>query len=266
MHIGLGLWPSVSYARPSALTVAQQLGLTPAFMLDAGASASYPGTGQTWFDLTANDRDFYLGADGSASTDDPTPNGTAGQLSAGEYFGFDGSDKFTAISNGTFINSLHKDNSTTTLILLARFPNFSANAVMFGTARLTSDIGIRHMIGTSGQLSIGVNNGGGTFQGLIISSITATAGRDTFIAISVDEAGGAGASHVRIDDQVETFDGEITSPSASAASHNLTIGGNNITTQGFVNGTRVWIAGGFASALTPAQTGALYASLIGRAA
>lgn len=259
-------FPVITAPRPRRLDqMARHIGAggNLAFALDAADSRSYL-SGQTWYDITSNDRDFYRGADGSASTDDPTLVGPPGQLSRSTYFSFDGGDKFTALSNGTFINSLHKDNGKSTLVLAARFPSFASNAILFGTARLTTDVGIRHIIGTSGQLSIAVNNGGGSFQALIASSIVATANTPTVIVISVDEAGGAGASHVRINNQTETFNGAITSPSASNASRTMTIGANDINTQGFINGTRLWAVMGFSTALTTTQSAALYQSLIAR--
>lgn len=84
--------------------------------LDATVSASYPGTGQTWSNLTASPADgsaqtaydFYLGDTSSAAADDPTFNGTAGSSSA--YWSFDGGDLFALKSgaNTAFLNSLHK--------------------------------------------------------------------------------------------------------------------------------------------------------------
>lgn len=64
--------------------------------LDAGDAASYPGSGQTWFDLTANHYDFFLGSSDTPTTDDPTFHGSAGGKSGNEYFSFDGGDCFRA--------------------------------------------------------------------------------------------------------------------------------------------------------------------------
>lgn len=70
------------------------------FHLDATDADSYPGSGQTWANLIASpadgsgqtDFDVWRGGSSSASTDDPTFNGTAGDSAA--YWSFDGGDFF----------------------------------------------------------------------------------------------------------------------------------------------------------------------------
>ena len=42
--------------------------------LDAGDAGSYPGSGQVWSDLTANDFDFHIGETSSSERSDPTFN------------------------------------------------------------------------------------------------------------------------------------------------------------------------------------------------
>lgn len=68
--------------------VTENLGLH----LDAGDSASYGGSGQTWSDLTANGFDFFVGETVGAEANDPTFNGVAGAKSSAEYFSYDGGD------------------------------------------------------------------------------------------------------------------------------------------------------------------------------
>ena len=62
--------------------------------LDAGDAGSYPGSGQVWSDLTANDFDFHIGETSSSERSDPTFNGSAGVKSINEYFACDGGDWF----------------------------------------------------------------------------------------------------------------------------------------------------------------------------
>ena len=62
--------------------------------LDAGDAGSYPGSGQVWSDLTANDFDFHIGETSSSERSDPTFNGSAGAKSINEYFACDGRDWF----------------------------------------------------------------------------------------------------------------------------------------------------------------------------
>lgn len=80
--------------------------------LDATISASYGGSGQTWANLIPNPADgesqtaydFWLGADGTSSTDDPTFNGSAG--SAAAYFTTDSGDFFQLKSHTTFSSQM----------------------------------------------------------------------------------------------------------------------------------------------------------------
>lgn len=92
------------------------------FLLEASKSASYSGSGQTWSNLVPTpadgsaqtDYDFYRGDTSSATTDDPTFNGTAGV--AGAYWSYDGGD-FHRIITGTvptFLKSAHKTSAANT--------------------------------------------------------------------------------------------------------------------------------------------------------
>jgi hypothetical protein len=97
------------------------------FDLDATIADSYPGSGQTWFNLVASPADgssqdqydYYLGAGSGVASDDPTFTGSAGSSSA--YFALDSGDNFTPVS-GTipnFVKNMHKTTggTPTTLIM-----------------------------------------------------------------------------------------------------------------------------------------------------
>jgi hypothetical protein len=84
------------------------------FDLDATKGDSYT-SGQKWLNLVSSPADgesqttydFFLGEDGSSSTDDPTYTGTVGDSAS--YWAFDGGDFFKlAGSNTTLLQSLHK--------------------------------------------------------------------------------------------------------------------------------------------------------------
>jgi hypothetical protein len=85
--------------------------------LDAGDSASYSGSGQIWYDLTSNNFDFWRGRSDSASSDDPTFNGSAGGKSGNEYWSFDGSQLFelAAAHSGEFIREIGREDQPFTL-------------------------------------------------------------------------------------------------------------------------------------------------------
>jgi len=87
------------------------------FSLDAGAIDSYP-SGNQWLDQSGNAHHFYLGADGSVSGDEPTHNGTPGDLSSTEYWTFSGNDFFRlAQSNPSWVDDMHQDNAQWSWIL-----------------------------------------------------------------------------------------------------------------------------------------------------
>lgn len=92
------------------------------FELIAEDSASYDTgvDGQKWFNVitspasgaSQSDYDFYRGATSSATTDDPTFNGSVG--TAGAYWTFDGGDFFKLVgANTTFAKGLHKSSTGT---------------------------------------------------------------------------------------------------------------------------------------------------------
>jgi hypothetical protein len=86
------------------------------FVLDAGDSNSYS-SGQKWLDVSGNGHDFFLGENEDEATNDPTFNGTAGDLSDNEYFSFDGGDNFRYdTSNAAFMERLHKNGAKFTML------------------------------------------------------------------------------------------------------------------------------------------------------
>jgi hypothetical protein len=102
------------------------------FCLDAAAASSYT-SGQTWTDMTGQGNDFYRGATASATTDDPTHNGTPGALSSNEYFSFDGGDYFRLTqSNPSWVNDMHKNNAAWSWILWVYTANVGATMSYMG--------------------------------------------------------------------------------------------------------------------------------------
>ena len=81
-------------SRESLKTTIDDLSKTAQIIMDSADSDCYSGSGQNLLDLSGNDYDFFLGTSASAASDDPTFNGTAGDMSADTYFSFDGGDTF----------------------------------------------------------------------------------------------------------------------------------------------------------------------------
>jgi len=114
--IGVDVSTPDSLFGTAVITYLQDTVASTVFELDATRSDSTDGSSQTWSNRTAapadsaaqTDYDFYRGANSTATTDDPTFNGSAGSTAA--YWSFDGGDFFSLKSgtNTTFLNNLHK--------------------------------------------------------------------------------------------------------------------------------------------------------------
>jgi hypothetical protein len=195
--------------------------------LDAGDINSYSGSGQSWLDRSGGGYDFFRGATSGAAADDPTFNGTAGQLSDGEYWSFDGGDFFTYDSaNETWMNNLHKNNAKLTLASWVWVPSaqFSTDSVQLfstcGTA--TTTIGVHLRVESANFVRFRAGNGSGSAWALEVENNTSYTLADwTFFAASIDEA--ADFAAVQTNNSVQTSSGTYSSPSSSAAAGTLTL-------------------------------------------
>jgi hypothetical protein len=88
--------------------------------LDAGNPQSYPGTGQTWFDVSGNGNNAALGA---------TIPGYWSSAVGGGYFDWPGSQAYTVVATVTHSNSLNIFNGEFTYEML-----FTCDATGTGTA------------------------------------------------------------------------------------------------------------------------------------
>lgn len=234
--------------------------------LDAGALASYPGSGQIWSDLSGNGFDFLLGADNSATATDPTWNagGTAGALTSSEYFSLDGGDYFTLdeSANPAAFETLHKDNAVLAWLAAVYTPGtWGANDALWGTSngQATNNIGVTVACATgAGKLGIRVSNGSGTVQNAYPDSAIAT-GAWRILGGSINEPAGSGGgflydtgSYSQVS-AANTFDPTYSSPSSSSAAYKMQIcaagnGGNPIA-----NGARIACFALWTTALTKAN-------------
>ncbi len=101
--------------------------------LDAGDSASYGGSGQTWTSVASGAYSFFRGATSSAEASDPAFNGLAGALSGSEYFTLNGSQWFTLNqTNPAWVQTLHKANAVLTFMAVVYIPTISSLSQAFG--------------------------------------------------------------------------------------------------------------------------------------
>ena len=251
------------------LQILTDLSLTSNLKLcfDAGDSASYGGSGQTWTDRGGT-QDFWFGADGGSSTDDPSFNGSPGGLSSSEYMGSNGGDFFRAKAQPAFIQNVHKNN--------ARWAGF---AVVYQTGN--NALGITGTTGTgspavgfdwilnSGVQTLTVGTGGAAALYKPCDSVVG-ANVWNFLAVDVDEATGAGGGFFRKNkayDQVsssDTWDATYSSPSASSAAQTVEIGARGNGDIAMANGSQkacfaFWQGGG----ITEAEFDAIYDALNG---
>jgi len=159
--------------------------------LDATITDSYT-TGQTWANLVAvpadgagqTDYDFWLGEDGTTSTDDPTFTGTAGDSAA--YFLADGGDFFTIKSNTALINNMHKTTGGSDFWIAMAFylPTDATLDGMFSSnSSSTTSVGIRSLILSPAQTAF-LAQQGDSAQVNAISTNTFTQSSYTIVIFS----------------------------------------------------------------------------------
>lgn len=223
---------TIAMPRAEVFTVLKKLGQIPnlRICLDAGDSLSYNTAvaPERWWNRAtpANEDSFYRGATSGAEASDPTFNGTAGNRSSNEYFSFDGADYFK-LSNTqpSWVDNMHKDNAKCSIACWFWQPNTSSNKCLLSSssAANTGMLFITQGVDASGSVTLHTYNG----VAIPITMQLPTPIQNSrwhFLAASLDEAGGAGASVVKANDAELAFNGVATSPSAAAAAELLTIG------------------------------------------
>jgi hypothetical protein len=105
--------PFVAGPPQTIMEMITNAGLTSSLVLclDAGDSASYDGTSQTWTDRSGLGNSFKRGTTSGADSSDPTFSGTAGGKSSNEYFSVDAADSFEPNAAMTLAHNWHKNNA-----------------------------------------------------------------------------------------------------------------------------------------------------------
>ena len=196
-------------ARKSLLKIIQGLGLTSnlELVLDVGDSTSYNAAVQTnkWLDTSSNGFDFFRGSGTGSDAADPTFNGSAGGLDTTEYWSFDGGDYFTYdTTNETWMNNLHKDNATYTLLCVFDYPT-GANQVFFSTRG--ANLGMNFNMTSTGSLQITIYNATSQVNLGVISTLSSVSGWNV-AAVSVNESAGTGV--FMLNGSTETFTSTYT--------------------------------------------------------
>ena len=207
--------------------VALGLGTNLKLCLDAGSASSYDGSSQSWLDLAGSGYDFFRGADGSAASDDPTFNGTSGNLTSGEYFSFDGGDYFNYDSAvETWMSNLHQNSAAFSWAFWFYSPA-SFTGSLCGTVNSSTGFhGINIMNNGTNTVAVTALNGSAHVMGgsVVVGDTALSTSAWNFVAGSIDEATGAGGGFHYLNgvrnqvSGVDTFDCTYTSPSSTAAS------------------------------------------------
>jgi hypothetical protein len=253
------------------LSILTSLGQTAnlEFALDAGAAASYGGSGASWLDLSGGGHDWYRGTDGSAQASDPTFNGTAGALSANEYWSFDGGDLFTYDSpTPAAWEAWHKNNAAFTL--MAWTWRTAAGGAYFGTWGGSALTGFEWSDGANnGTQRLHVGNGGATVLQVTTSAASSTSAWH-MRAVSVDEAAGGGGGFMYLDgayDQVSganTWDASYSSPSSANSTGPDCIGARGSGSAHVPNGTRIAMVAAWRRPLAKSDLDAIWTATRGR--
>lgn len=128
---------------PSIYDAIVEAGLTTnlKLVLDAGDSQSYDGTSQKWLDRSGG-YDFFLGTNGTVQSADPTFNGTAGRLTASEFFSVDGGDYFSYDTTiESWMQAIGKSGGVFTILALIYIPSDTDSSLIASRGASATDYG-----------------------------------------------------------------------------------------------------------------------------
>lgn len=215
-------------------------------VLEASNIESYSGSGQTWANVIASPADgssqsafdYYLGATGSASSDDPTFTGTAGVT--GSYWAFDGGDAFGSVQTGTnlgFLANVHRTTGGSAFwVAIACRINVGSTKGIFSTQNGATAIGFRVQSASSEEIVF--IQRGNTINSQYSTGYIHNATTDLLIIISADNGGGD------ITHWINNRTGSSSTISYSSESNPIaagsTIGGISPSASRLPNGSRVY--------------------------
>lgn len=186
----------------------------------AAAGSIADKTQEDVLDLTSNNVDFYLGADGSASTDDPEFVGTEGDLLAGTYIKSDAGDFCTVKSQPAFIETFHKANAALTIAGVVNLAAVPSSDSVTGTCGTNSGTDGFH-ISCPQALSFVAKRSNSTVAVELVSSAQFSATVPQFFAVALNEATGTNGATLDIHGTQESKTSTYTSPVSTSADHTL---------------------------------------------
>jgi hypothetical protein len=244
--------------------IIRELGLTTSLDLcfDAGDSDSYSGSGQNWLDLSGNGIDYERGLTSSATTDDPTFNGSAGALDETTYWSFDGGDRFGTVAANSVADAWAHNNAAFTIVSVVQAAGTTGTKPIAGNG--TSGIALAaafavYMTGSPGVLNFQIDNGTVTATTKSTSANYPSAA-PFFAGFAYDEA--STALTMQINSTQEAFTTTASSVSATPTK-DLRIGDDGLGAQ-LANGDRMWLFAAWDRKLSDAELTSLYQALKSR--
>lgn len=239
-----GLSPSIA-AAPSFLNVARSLGLATNLQLclDAGSVDSYPGSGQSFVDLSPNGTSFVLGANGSVGVDDPSFAGPPGAC-MGQYFQTDGGDFIDAAAATSWIDSFHADNATFTILFWIYPTSLPATQVLMGNGNSDVTRGFQFLLSGANPWFI-QRPASASNSHKVSSGVPVTVNSWNMVGLAMNEADAtAGATFFR-NSTFSSMSGVYTQPVNGAASYPLRLftspaSGSPMVAGGRLGGVLMW--------------------------
>lgn len=241
--------------------------------LDAGDPNSYPGSGQTWFDLSGNGNHFYRGSGSGSDSADPTYVGNGNGGTYREYFSYDGGDYFTlATANPSWLQTFHKAGAKFTIaewVYTGDLTTPSSDFCMMGDSTRSDGftyVGFFFGGGTAapaGGVSLVIGNGGGAYAYSKDSVATAPTLSFAFLGVAVDMA--AGTVVLQVNGTTESYTGQSLSlPSAASAETTMQIGSSGSGINPDMSGAGISSVAIWDAAKTGAELLSIYNATKGR--
>lgn len=181
--------------RSDFLTAIRRCGLSPnnRICLDIGHETSWPGSGQSFVDLSGTGNHFNRGLGSGSDAADPTPNGVVGRRSSNDYWSVDGGDYFTlAAANPTWVNNIHKVGGVCSFAAIVYVNTMVGTQYICGTTgAIASGTGFSMSVSTGGNVFFVVRDAG-TLRHQLSSTSGGIGTGWHFIAASYNEAGADG--------------------------------------------------------------------------
>jgi hypothetical protein len=188
----------------------------------------------------------------------PTFAGAFDTRSSSDYMLGNGNSEFSENALKNWDRSWHKVGALFTIVAIVFNPSPAAAYVILANQVTASQPGYAFGTSDGSNIFIKRTDGAGNTDTSTSSVGGMTAGGWNFVSVSVNESGGATASHFRIGTNVTAFDGTMSFPTSALAGYQATIMGRPTGTDLAANGFRIMTLQAWNRALSQAETYKLY--------